>query len=328
MRRGENPIKNKGRKVFLKKHRVIMVFYVPDYSENIFFENLESVLDKSLDSLIKTVNHDVTNITLINNASSRKTDLIVEKNKKYIDKYVYYNTNKGKVNAVLSEARSVYEEFVTITDADILFYSGWESETFKLFKNFKNVGAVSPYPCPYLTFYCNKSSFGYNSLFNKIEYGKFVKDYDIDLYLKGTNLPNLIKRNARFNWKEKQFVLNENNIKAVIGSYHVVGTYRSFIFKNETAYPEYVFKNSYEESFIDYLADKKGLNKLSTLKSYIYHIGNHIDNVVHEHEYNHSKIIKKEFFNDIVPLARKNKVNIYLNRALGYLYYKYKWKKK
>ena len=126
-----------------------------------------------------------------------------------IDKYIVYNKNKGKVYVALNEARSVYEEFVTISDADILFFDGWERAVFNIFENHKKAGVVSPYPCPYTTFYLNKSVFSWNTIFKKIKYAKFVSDEDIDLYVKGTNLPKIIDRNSKFNWKEKQFILKE-----------------------------------------------------------------------------------------------------------------------
>ena len=333
MRIGQNPQKGNDNKLIKKYHRIVMVFYVPDIIDaesDSYFCNLSTVLDISLQSLINTVNFKTTNITLINNASSKSVDIIIQKFLDYIDKYVVYNENKGKVNAVINEARGVYEEFITITDADILFYPGWEKASIELFRDFRNVGAVSPYPFPYSPFYVNKSSFGFNTIFGKIEYGKYINESDIDFYIKGTGLPNIIKRDAtKQDWKTKHFVLRNNDKIAVVGSYHVTGTYRSFIFKNEKEFPEVVFKNQYEERFIDCLADRKGLIKLSTLKTYVYHIGNNIDDVVEKYQFHKIKkdIIEESLFEQVIKENSNLKLGIYFNRVLGYFFIKYLWKK-
>lgn len=326
MREGQNPEKSKGVRISLKKHRVIMVFYIPhDYTLNDYYEQAIEILDISLNSLINTVNLECTAITVINNNSSKDSEVIVSKHMKYIDKYIYYSCNKGKVNPVLNEARSAYEEFITITDADILFYPGWEIATFNLFKNFKNVGAVSPYPSPYTSFYVNKSSFGFNYLFRRVKYCSMVAEKDIDFYCKGVDLPFLYRREeSEFNWKEKQYILKSNNEFAVIGSFHVVGTYRTQIFRNEYEVPDLVFKNSYEEKFIDFMSDKSGLIKLSTLKSYIYHIGNKLDYVVKDYKDDMTlNKIDLNFFNEIKPQKRKSKIYIFINRLLGFIIIKY-----
>lgn len=320
MRVGQNPEKSKYTTIPLKKHRVIMVFYIPhDYITNEYYKQSLEIIDLSLNSLINTVNFECTSITLINNNSSKDADVILSKYKRYIDKYVLYSSNKGKVNPVINEARSCYEEFITITDADILFYPGWEIETFKLFKNFKNVGAVSPYPSPYTSFYSNNSSFGFNYILGKVKYRSIIAESDIDMYCKGVNLPFLYQREGnKYSWKEKQYLLKSNSEFAIIGSFHVVGTYRSQIFKNENEVPVVVFKNSYENKFIDFLADKNGLIKLSTIKSYIYHIGNQLDDfVVNSKNNTELSLINADFFDGIPQQKRKSKLYIFVNRLIG-----------
>lgn len=325
MRNGDNPEKLKSSLNVLKKHRVIIVFFIPDSSDQ-YYVNLDLILDKCLSSLLQTVNLETTNITLINNCSKNSVEEVVNRYIKLIDKYVVYNENKGKVYAVINEARSVYEEFVTITDADILFFDGWEREVFNIFENHKKAGVVSPYPCPYTTFYLNKSVFSWNTIFKKIKYGKFVSDEDINLYVKGTNLPKIIDRNSKFNWKEKQFILMEN-VPAVIGAYHVVATYRSEQFRGEYTFPEKVFINSYEEKYIDSLADYSGLYRLSTVKSYIYHMGNLLDDISLNHKNNNSNKIQVKEFKNIKPYKNKLVFIIFLNRLLGGMFIKFKWKK-
>jgi hypothetical protein len=324
MRQGINPEKEKNEKNILKPHRVVVVFFIPE-TDDAYYSELDLVLDKCLESLTRTINPDTTNITLLNNNSSTKIDAVVEKYKPYIDKYVFYTENKGKVYAVLNEVRAVYEPFVTISDADILFYSGWEKAVFEVFDEFPRAGVVSPMPMPYLAFFCNQSVFGLNSVTNSIKYGKFVTDEDIQLYLQGTNLPQLLDRKTKYDWCQKQFILQNSNFTAVIGAYHVVSTYRTEQFRNIYTFPELKFQNSYEGEFIDALADKKGLYRLSTLTTFAYHIGNRLDDVVARHQYDDSLVINSGFFSRIKAYEPQSAFMIFLRRIIGRIFIKFLW---
>lgn len=324
MREGNNPEKNKEEKNILKPHRVVVVFYIPESDED-FYNEMDIVLDKCLQTLTLTINPETTNITLINNNSSKKVKAVVDKFSHQIDKYVFYSENKGKVYAVLNEVRAVYEPFVTITDADILFYNGWEKAVFETYKQFPLAGVVSPMPLPYLTFYYNHNIFGFNTLKGNLKYGKYVADEDIDLYLQGTNLPNLVERKTKYNWREKQIVLQKKDYISVVGAYHVVSTYRTEQFRNIYTFPDLKFKNSYELYFIDALSEGKGLIKLSTLKTFAYHIGNKIDSVVENHDYTPKDIIEKSFFDGIVKKNRQSKLVVAIRALLGRFFIKFVW---
>ena len=299
MREGVNPEKFKGEKNKLKQHRVLVVFHIPNLQEDYYKESLK-VLDSCLHSLVNTVNFETTNITLINNNSIEEVEDIVEKylNKNEIDKYIKYSENRGKVYAVTNEVRGVFEEFVTITDCDVLFFSGWEQNVFDIFKNYPQAGVVSPLPSQYSSFNSNASVFSDHFIYGSIKYDKVVEDEDIDLYLRGVNNMALINKKGKFNWKEKQYYLL-GKIKAVIGANHFVATYRSIVFKNESKFPEIKFENGYEKEFIDTLADKKGLYRLSTIKTYAYHIGNKMDEIAVNCRFNDKLLLDPGIFESI-----------------------------
>lgn len=327
MRIGINPEKFKEEKNKKMLHRVVVVFYIPNVEEEFYKESL-SVLDVCLNSLVNTINFETTNITLINNNSSNNADIVVQKylEANQIDKYVLYKENKGKVYAVLNEVRGIFEDFVTITDSDILFFDGWEYAVFDVFKNHPKAGVVSPYPCPYLTFYKNESVFCSNTLKNNIKYGKFVADEDIEMYVKGTNMPYIIDRKTNYNWKEKQYIL-KSPAPAIIGAYHVVATYRTSQFRNVYDYPEMKFKNSYEENFMDCLANKNGMYRLSTIKSYMYHMGNTIDDFIFSPKEKAKTSITSEMINEIKSFKLGNKYIVIVKRVLGMLFIRFRWSK-
>jgi hypothetical protein len=327
MRIGTNPEKFKEERNKKMLHRIVVVFYIPNVEEEFYKESL-SVLDICLNSLVNTINFETTNITLINNNSSHNADIVVKKylEANQIDKYVLYKENKGKVYAVLNEVRGIFEDFVTITDSDILFFDGWEYAVFDVFKNHPKAGVVSPYPCPYVTFYKNESVFCSNTIKNNIKYGKFVADEDIEMYVKGTNMPYIIDRKANYNWKEKQYIL-KSPTPAIIGAYHVVATYRTSQFRNVYDYPEMKFKNSYEENFMDCLANKNGMYRLSTIKSYMYHMGNTIDDFIFSPKEKAETFFTSEMIDEIRLFKLSNKYIVLIKRIIGMLFMKFRWHK-
>lgn len=310
MRIGVNPEKFKEESNVLKKHRIIIVFYIPNLTDDYYKQALD-ILDYQLDSLIKSVSFETTRITLINNNSTDEIIRVYNKYSNFIDKYVVYNENKGKVYAVLNEVRSVFEPFVTISDSDVLFYNGWEKEVFSIFKNFPKAGVVTPLPIPYNAFYFNENLF-FNSLWTRvIKYDKIVKNEDIDKYVKGINNPAAINRNSKYNWKEKQYFLNRNNKNAIVGAAHFVATYKTALFRNIYTFPEVKFRNGYEEQFIDILPFNKGFYRLSTLETFAYHMGNTVDDEIFNIQIDDEKKIKHFDFLDIDYKIPKNIIVIH-----------------
>jgi hypothetical protein len=305
MRQGVNPEKFKGELNLKKQHRVVVVFYIPNLTEDYYCQAL-LVLDHCLNSLISTINHETTNITLINNNSTVEAENVVGKYRGNIDKYVLYTENKGKVYAVIDEVRAVFEPFVTISDADVLFFKGWENAVFEVFQHYSKAGVVTPLPSPYGAFNHNSAVF-FDAFFSRrLRYDKVVSDEDIDLYLKGVNNYDLINTPFKFNWKERQYYL-AGEVKAIIGANHFVATYKSNLFKHQSTFPDVKFANGYEGKFMDCLADERGMYRLSTIKSYAYHLGNQLDDVVNKDV--DGEMLKQEVFENI---ALKDKFNSHL----------------
>ena len=326
MRIGRNPEKLKEEKNKKYNHRIVVVFYIPNLTEE-YYQESDKVLDVCLTSIINSINLGNTAITVINNNSCKEINWVIEKHKDKIDKYVVYSENKGKVYALLNEIRGIYEEYVTITDADMLFFKGWENAVMNIFKDHPKAGVVSPYPCQYYAFYYNQGVFGNNSVRNNIGYRKIVSDLDVDLYAKGTNLPGIVTRDGfKYNWKSKQFYL-KNPTPAIIGAFHVVATHRTSQFRNIYSFPELKFEDYYERNFIDRLADDVGQFRLSTTTTFAYHMGNRIDDTYEK--YRDQFETKDELsFEDISTYIQGHKWLIFINRILGRVFIKFKWNKK
>lgn len=129
MRIGVNPEKKKFGEIIYKKHRVIIPVYIPNSNEK-YFDNLLSVFKTSINSLIQTIQHNDTNITIINNDCKKQvTDFIddlIDENK--IDKHVKLSSNYGKIYTILSEVK---------TNGIVIFYNLLSGEENKISKYHK-----------------------------------------------------------------------------------------------------------------------------------------------------------------------------------------------
>ena len=297
MRNGVNPEKLKNEKLPFFLHRVIVPVYIPNLEDEYYLNQLE-VFERFLGQLIKTINPQTTAITLINNNSCDEVEDVINKYRSVIDKLVRYAENKGKVFPVLQEARAAAEPFITITDADVLFYEGWEQAIFKVFASCSKAGVVAPLPSPSLAFYENSAVFSDQYLAGGIAYQKILSDADAELYLAGMGNDSLLNREKRkYSWKERQYVLKKVN--ALIGCGHFVATYRSKIFKGKYDNPKIKFANGLEREFIDSLNDEKGYYRLSTVETYAYHMANNLD----EHSRSFSLEKENKLSEDLIKRA-------------------------
>ena len=276
MRNGVNPEKYKKEKLPQFLHRVIVPVYIPNLEED-YYKNQLPVFSAFLENLFITIDIKITAITLIDNNCCLPIKELIKSYLDSIDKYIVYSDNKGKVLPVLEEARGVQEKFITITDADVLFYGGWEQAVFKIFNGHPKAGVVAPLPSPSLAFYENSSVFAENYLLGEIGYAKIMQDSDVELYLYGMGNSSLLNRENRpYSWKEKQYFLKKEP-KAIVGAGHFVATYKSAMFKGEVKFPHRKFENGLENEFIDKLCDRKGWYRLSTVYTFAFHMGNNFN---------------------------------------------------
>lgn len=306
MRIGHNPEKKKFKEIVYKQHRVIIPVYIPDCNEK-YFNNLFSVFKTSIESLLKTTCHSQTNITIINNNSKKEvTDFIDDLlNLKKIDKHVKFSSNYGKVYTVISEAKSSYEQLITIADSDVFYFSDWLQNTISVFNSFHKAGVVAPLPMPQLAYYGNHSLFF--NFFYKVKKDKVVTDEDLLLFEESISSKiSLIKNN----WFKNQLYLESNKMKSCIGAGHFVATYRKEVLqKIELKKPKYVFEDGGESFYLDIPIDKLGYYRLSTIKTYVYHLGNNIPEWVKEYKFSEFKHTissnKTEFSNSFIPYKIK-----------------------
>lgn len=306
MRIGVNPEKYKTEENHSYFHRIIIPVHIPDSADS-YYQNSITVFEHCLKSLFKTYNPEITAITIIDNNSCSQVQALLKKHRRLIDKTIINRENKGKVNAVLNEAMGAYEPYITIADADVFFFGGWENAVFEVFKNNNRAGVVSPIPSQSLALYNNTSIFIESIFNNKIKYGKIVTDEDCELYLKGMGNKTLLNRNNRkYSWKEKQYYI-EGKENAVIGANHFIATYKKEIFSMDYSFPRIKFKNGYEREYFDKPSDVLGLYRLSTIKNYAYHLGGAIDSFILDIKFDEKSLVNE----DLLKNLKKTKYSIY-----------------
>lgn len=300
MRIGTNPEKGKETLLVHKRHRIIIPFWIPNVTDP-YFKNQPTVLFHCLRSLIASIDSSQTNITLINNhsceeASSVANDFVANG---LIDKYVVRAENRGKLENVLAEARASFEDYITICDADFLFFEGWEDAVIRVFKTFQNAGVVTCYPCPNL-------AFNYNSawvLGSRWHLGNVIPRDELALVERGlgatrdNSIYSGLGPRRRFRWSDKQYHLNRKGVIALPGAVHALATMKRDIIDHLPKRKiEVVFRNGYEQQHLDYFSERMGYVRLSTPKCWAYHMGNTIpDDLIVDKQ---SFVKTKEIFPD------------------------------
>ena len=306
MRIGQNPEKKKFKEIGYKQHRIIIPVYIPK-SKDEYFDNLFLVFKRSIESLLRTIDENQTNITIINNNCNEEVTVFIDVllSKQRIDKHVKFTSNYGKVYTILSEVKASYEDLITIADADVFYLSNWFIETYSIFEKFKKAGVVAPLPMPQLAFYSNSSLF-FDKLLN-LKKGKVVLDKDLLLFEESVNSKILIKKN---NWFKNQLYLEKNKEKTCIGAGHFIATYRKEVLdKIDVIKPKFVFEDGAETFHLDKPIDKLGYYRLSTTKTFVYHLGNTIPKWVEKYKFSEVILIeiniKTKFVKTFVPYKLK-----------------------
>ncbi len=271
MRIGSNPHKDKINEKTNYTHQVIIPVYIPNQEG--YFEDSFKIVEFCLQSLFNTT-HDKTFITIVNNGSCLEV-------KQYLDELfltckiheIIHTENIGKVNAILKGLAGNKIELVTISDADVLFLSGWQKETVKVLNHLPKAGVVGIVP-QFNTYRTNCNNMIWDNLFNpKLKF----------LPVKNPNA--LIRFYDSIGWKRDynpaylKFALSlevSNNFSVIVGSGHFVATYRKDIFENLISYIGYKMGGD-SEKYLDEIPLHKNYWRVTTSNNFAYHMGNTIE---------------------------------------------------
>lgn len=271
MRIGSNPNNHKTIDLNAASHRVIIPIYIPNAEG--YFKDSFAVLKVCITSLLATLNKD-TVVSLISNGSSEEVNNYIMDlwSQGKIDRAIFNKENVGKMNAVITETRASFEEFITYSDSDVFFDKNWLLQTFEIFKTFPKAGFVSMNPMP--------GSYGYASAAiidtflatkkNTVKVSKVSSYVDLEHFHKS------IGRSTEATQKlfaGEALLLTKQETQCYIGAGHFCCT-----IKKSAILPFIPEKKSnMSGSEIDYLdvpSEKSGYWRLSSVKAYVWHMGN------------------------------------------------------
>jgi hypothetical protein len=309
MRKGHNPNKDKENVKLDYYHQVIIPVYIPNNLD--YFKDSFEILKLNLSSLFKT-SHSKTFITIINNGSSKEVSNYLES--LFISDKIHeliHTVNIGKLNAILKGLSGSNFPLITISDADVLFLSDWQKETYNVFQAFPKTGFVSPCPSSKVL-----KRYTYNVLFDKLfsdklKFTKVKNPIALKKFADSIGNPDFYNQ---YHLEQYLTVSNAQNT-AVIGGGHFVGTYRSEVFNSITQkYSEFSLGGTSENNILDVPVVNIGMWRLSTHDNYVYHLGNTHELWMDEIQLNQTSIDLKK------PILKEVKSSKFLN-WIKYLFF-------
>lgn len=267
MRVGNNPYKDKKLESTNYTHHVIIPVFIPN--EEAYFKDTFQIFKYCLESLFKTC-HSKTYITVVNNGSYIK--IVNYLNELYgLQKIheVIHTENIGKLNAILKGVVGNTINLVTITDADVLFEQNWQQETIKVFNAFPKAGVVGLIP-QFKLFESNCSNVLFDTFFSKnVRFTEVLNKNELKQFYESIGW----KKNYNISYLEKHLTIKNGKISAIIGSGHVVATYKRELFETITTYIN-AKMGANSETYLDRLPLKKGLWRLTINGNFAFHMGN------------------------------------------------------
>lgn len=268
MRVGYNPHKDEAQEQSPFLHQVVIPVFIPHHTG--YFKDSFKILKLCLESLLATM-HTRTFVTVVNNGS----DQIVAN---YLDQLfdgeriheLIHTQNIGKLNAILKGLSGNNIELVTIADSDVLFLSGWQLETNKVFEAFPKAGVVGIVP-QYRTYMSHSHNIIFDHLFNKKLKFIPVKNPDaLKLFYKSVGWDD----NANPDYlKLAMGIEAANGLNAYVGSGHFVATYKKDMFDEVVTYIGFKMGGN-SETYLDEMPLYKDYWRLTTYDSYACHMGN------------------------------------------------------
>ncbi|SCY39801.1 glycosyltransferase family A protein [Flavobacterium caeni] len=267
MRIGFNPHKDVGIKPSAYQHQVVIPVYIPNQEG--YFKDSFVIFQRCIRSLLATV-HDQTFVTIVNNGSDKFV-------REYLDALlaegriheVIHTENIGKANAIIKGLSGNGIPLLTISDADVLFCSGWQKATYDIFQSFPKAGVVGVVPQFKVLNYRCENLIAAHFFDSRLRFVR-VKD------------PASIQHfHQSIGWKPIDAELLERSLAiqaadgtdALVGTGHFMATYRKAIFDEIQTYQRYLLGGN-TEGYLDGLAVKKDLWRLTTTENYAFHMGN------------------------------------------------------
>ncbi len=292
MRKGFNATRHQPIKNSVAQHRVIIPLYIPH--ENEYYSDAFKIFELCIKS-IGNSSTALTPITVIANGCSQEVHqkLLNLVSNQFINELIVETAQIGKVNSIRKAILASEEEFLTITDGDVLFLKDWDASVAQVFNSFPKATAVAPVPI-HKTFNQFVSNIWFDYLFSdNIAFAKTKNPEALERFVQSIGWPHL-------NEHQKLEILTlkaKNGTEAVVGCSHFCTTYRRDVFKfSPLKSTKFTLGGDSEKMYLDLPSIQSNGYRLSTAQNHAYHLGNKFEPWMQE-EFNRIQQQKKRIVN-------------------------------
>lgn len=272
MRKGFNPNKDNLQDFVDLKHRIIIPLHIPHLDS--YYKEVLEILKITLHSIYNTKHKDTAITIAANGCSDEVISFLHQQFQEDLIDELILSKSPGKLNSILKAVRGNREPFFTITDADILFLPGWLEQTFKIFNEFPKAGVVGIIPQTKMHNYLGKNVIFDNLLSKKLAFRTVLDEEAIKKFYKSINREGDYSEGSI---KMALSIEGKNKIRALVGSGHVVATYKRELFLYDHSFSTFKLGGDSEYIYLDLPVVKKGCWRLTTEGNYGYHMGNTIE---------------------------------------------------
>lgn len=244
-----------------------------------FAESLE-ILHYQILSLHATTTSEFDLYVFDNGSCSEVQQQLLEwKQQALIDFLFLSNKNLGKINALNWILSSLPNEWICYADGDILFRPGWWEKSLEILRAFPEAGAVTAYPCFYDAL--QGESQAVEKVRNQPDYTflhVLPDERDVREYAHSINLPQ--HRLQEILQTPITIVeYRDSPVRAIVGASHMQFVISKEVARKLTPIPSRYAISTEEDVRLNRQIDSLGLLHLSTLKPYLLHMGNHLDEI-------------------------------------------------
>lgn len=252
---------------------VAALTYIPEQAG--YFTNVLDALKLCLASIRAHADYPFDLLVLDNGSCKEVRSFLYEELEQgRIDYLIVNQRNIGKMNAVFQMLSAAPGETIFYTDGDIYYKPGWMSAHLNILKTFPKAGLVGGTPLRNLAQYCTEGTIGW------------IESHSSELeYQKGDLIP--IEWTREFlhsvgsedveRWKHLQDCrVTYKGVTAYAGASHMQYAISRAVAQSIPRYRSDKAISAENDLHIDTFLENSGYLRLSTDKSYVYHIGNSI----------------------------------------------------
>lgn len=267
VRRGENPGKTAREPRSDAGIRVVVPVYIPQLTG--YFADAVAILGLCLDSLALTSGRE-TRITVVANACRPEViESLAERQRTgLIDQLVVSADNLGKVDGFLVGARGSWEPMVVVSDADVLWRSGWQVALATILDAFPECGVVGASPAPNLATYATSATVLEGMVRGEVSRRALVDRQDLERFAASVGSPDLFAGH-----EDDQLAVERRSTTALVGAGHFACGFRRAALQDVAPGPCL----GWERESLDLPLDAAGWWRLATPEACALHLGNVVE---------------------------------------------------